>query len=88
MICPHCGDEQKNGATFCPHCGSDADTGWKDGGEFSDLETPDYDEILENEFGDDPDSPYAKKKDKRFGGIVGTIAAVVVALAFIAAMVL
>ena len=87
MICPHCGAELKNGATFCPHCGSDADTGWKEGAEFTDLETPDYDEILENEFGDDPDSPYAKKKSG-FGGIVGTIAAVIVALAFIAVFVL
>ena len=87
MYCPHCHSEIKDDATFCPHCGSDADTGWKEGAEFTDLETPDYDEILENEFGDDPDSPYAKKKNG-FGGIVGTIAAVIVALAFIAVFVL
>lgn len=85
-ICPHCGAELKKGATFCPHCGSDKNTGWKEGAEYSDLETPDYDEILENEFGDDPNSPYAKKK-KGFGGIIGTVAAIIVALAFIAAMI-
>ena len=84
MICPHCGAELKQGATFCPHCGSDADTGWKEGAEFTDLETPDYDEILENEFGDDPNSPYAKKKK---GNPFAVAAAVIVALAFIAAMV-
>ena len=85
MLCPHCHSELKDDATFCPHCGSDADTGWKEGAENSDLDLPDYNEIVENEFGDDPDSPYAKKNS--FGGIIGTIAAVIVALAFIAAMV-
>ena len=84
--CPHCGAELKQGATFCPHCGSDKNTGWKEGAEYSDLETPDYDEILENEFGNDPNSPYAKKK-KGFGGIIGSVAAIIVALAFIATMV-
>lgn len=86
-ICPHCGAELKDGAKFCPHCGSDETTGWADGAEFANEELPDYDEIVENEFGDDPNSPYAKKKSG-FGGIVGTIAAIIVALAFIAAMVL
>ncbi len=87
MYCPHCGAELKDGAKFCPHCGSDETTGWADGAEFANEELPDYDEIVENEFGDDPNSPYAKKKSG-FGGIVGTIAAIIVALAFIAAMVL
>lgn len=87
IICPHCGAEIKADATFCRHCGSDKNTGWKDGAEFADEELPDYEEILENEFGDDPNSPYAKKKSG-FGGIVGTVAAIIVALAFIAAMVL
>lgn len=85
MYCPHCGAELKDGAKFCPHCGSDETTGWADGAEFANEELPDYDEIVENEFGDDPNSPYAKKKSG-FGGIVGTIAAIIVALAFIAAM--
>lgn len=87
MYCPHCGAELKDGAKFCPHCGSDETTGWADGAEFANEELPDYDEIVENEFGDDPNSPYAKKKSG-FGGFVGTIAAIIVALAFIAAMVL
>lgn len=50
-ICPHCGAELKDKATFCKECGSDTETGWKEGAEFVDLETPDYDEIVENEFG-------------------------------------
>lgn len=83
MICPHCGAELKDGAKFCPHCGSDETTGWAEGAEFADEELPDYDEIVENEFGDDPKSPYARKK-KRFGGIIGTIVAIIVALAFVA----
>jgi len=87
MICPHCGAEIKPDATFCRHCGSDKNTGWKDGAEFADEELPDYEEILENEFGDNPNSPYAKKK-KGLGGVIGTVAAVIVALAFMAAMVL
>lgn len=83
MICPHCGAELKDGAKFCPHCGSDETTGWAEGAEFADEELPDYDEIVENEFGDDPKSPYARKK-KGFGGIIGTIVAIIVALAFVA----
>ena len=84
-ICPHCGAELKKDATFCPHCGSDKNTGWKEGAEYSDLETPDYDEILENEFGDDPNRPYAKKKTVNpFGIIVVTI----IVIAFVAAMIL
>ena len=76
--CPHCGAELKQGATFCPHCGSDKNTGWKEGAEYSDLETPDYDEIIENEFGE------KKKKASPLGIAV----AIIVALAFMAAMVL
>ena len=81
--CPHCHSELKENATFCPHCGSDANTGWSEGAEFTDEELPDYDEIVENEFGNDPNSPYRKKKNPAF-----IIAAVTVALAFIAAMIL
>ena len=69
----------------CPQCGSDKDTGWSEGAEFSDLETPDYDEILKNEFGTDE---FGNKKKKGFGGTVGTIAAIIVALAFIAVFIL
>lgn len=84
MICPHCGAELKDDATFCRHCGSNKDTGWKEGAEFADEELPDYEEILENEFGED-----SQGNKKRYGGmgIVGTIAAIIVALAFVAAMV-
>lgn len=81
MLCPHCHSEIDDDATFCPHCGSDADTGWKEGAEFTDLETPDYDEILENEFGVDGTG----KKGKT--NLLAAIAAIIVALAFIAAFV-
>ncbi|WP_298769216.1 zinc ribbon domain-containing protein [uncultured Fibrobacter sp.] len=77
MYCPHCHSELKDNATFCPHCGSDADTGWKEGAEFTDLETPDYDEIVENEFG-----------EKKKANPLAIAAAAIVALAFIATMVL
>lgn len=83
--CPHCGAELKSGATFCRHCGSDKNTGWKDGAEFADEELPDYDEILENEFGEDSQG---NKKKPRGMGVIGTIAAIIVALAFMAAMVM
>ncbi|MCF0220678.1 MAG: zinc-ribbon domain-containing protein [Fibrobacter sp.] len=86
-LCPHCNAELKDDASFCRHCGSDMNTGWKEGAAFSFEELPDYEEILENEFGDDPRSPYAKK-NKGFGGIAGTIAAIIVAMAFVAAMVM
>ena len=76
MLCPHCHSEIKDNATFCPHCGSDKDTGWSEGAEFTDLETPDYDEIVENAFGE------KKKKTSP----LAIAAAVIVALAFIAAM--
>ena len=77
MLCPHCHSPIKENATFCPHCGSDKDTGWSEGAEFTDLETPDYDEIVEKEFGE--------KKNK--ANPLAIAAAVIVALAFIAAMV-
>lgn len=83
MICPHCGAELKDDATFCRHCGSDKNTGWKDGAEFADEELPDYDEILENEFGEDSQG---NKKKHGGMGVIGTIAAIIVALAFVAAM--
>lgn len=83
MLCPHCGSEIKDDATFCRHCGSDKNTGWKEGAEFADEELPDYEEILENEFGDDPNSPYAKKKK---ASPIAVIAVVVVTLAFVATM--
>ena len=83
MLCPHCHAELKDDATFCPHCGSDAETGWAEGAEFADEELPDYEEIVENEFGDDPNSPYKKKTNP-----AAVVAAIVVALAFIAAIIL
>ena len=77
MYCPHCKSLLKDNATFCPHCGSDKQTGWSEGAEFTDLETPDYDEIVENEFG-----------EKKKASPAAIAVAVIVALAFIVAMVL
>ena len=76
--CPHCHSELKDNATFCPHCGSDKNTGWKESAEYSDLDLPDYDEIVENEFGE------KKKKSSP----LTIVAVVIVVLAFMAAMVL
>ncbi|MBP5246569.1 MAG: zinc-ribbon domain-containing protein [Fibrobacter sp.] len=77
MHCPHCHSELKDDATFCPHCGSDSETGWKEGAENSHLELPDYEEILENEFGQ-------KKKpvSKIASAIIGGILAVVLLIVF------
>mgnify|MGYP003571567962 CR=1 FL=1 len=76
-ICPHCGAELQIDAIFCPHCGSDSETGWKEGAESADLELPDYNEILENEFG-------TKKKTSSTiaSAIVGGILAIVLLVVF------
>lgn len=47
--CPQCGTPLKPNALACPECGSDWQTGWSEGADV-DWETPDYDELLENEF--------------------------------------
>ena len=84
MICPHCNAELKDDAKFCPHCGSDDSTGWKENAEFASEELPDYEEIIENEFGDDPHSPYYRKKKSQ----PLTIAiAVIVITAFVAVLI-
>ncbi|SHK33413.1 zinc ribbon domain-containing protein [Fibrobacter sp. UWEL] len=83
MLCPHCGAEIKPDATFCRHCGSDKNTGWKDGAEFAGEELPDYEEIIENEFGEDLNGNKKKKANP-----IAIAAAIIVALAFMAAMVL
>ena len=67
---------------FCRHCGSDARTGWSEGAEFSDIEIPDYEEIIENEFGPNPNKKMSLSK------VVSFSAAVIVTLAFILAMVI
>ncbi|MDR1759389.1 MAG: zinc ribbon domain-containing protein [Fibrobacter sp.] len=75
-VCPHCGEILPPKAIHCKACGSDAHTGWSDAYYSEDLE-PDYEEILENEFGD------PKKKAG-----VGKIATAVIAGALIALFVL
>jgi len=83
VLCPFCGAEIKASAKSCPHCGSDETTGWSDGAEFSGDELPDYDEIVENEFGTDVNGNKTKKANPFV-----IVAALIVALAFIASMIL
>ena len=73
-VCPHCGAEIPDKALNCKECGSDAKTGWAENAENADLEMPDYDEILENEFG---------SSRKMFSKIVTAVIAGFVALIFL-----
>jgi hypothetical protein len=54
--CPNCGADVAMNAASCPECGSDENTGWKDGhGRFDPdpgIDGFDYDEFVENEFGE------------------------------------
>lgn len=83
MYCPHCGAELKEGAKFCPHCGSDETTGWADGAEFSNEELPDYNEIVENEFGVDANGKKVRKQNP-----LCAIAAVIIIVFFVLGFVL
>ena len=54
FVCPHCGQEVKQGARSCPHCGSDKDTGWSDDAETTDtysFNEEDYQDAVAREFG-------------------------------------
>lgn len=76
-ICPHCGAELPDKAISCKECGSDAETGWAENPGSAQFELPDYDEIVENEFG--------KKKNlsQKISKIVGAAIAIILALAFL-----
>ena len=54
--CPLCETDLSPNALSCPECGADEETGWKDEAEGGGLGIPDddfdYDEFVENEFGD------------------------------------
>ena len=59
FTCPNCGTEVNMNARSCPECGADDETGWKDAYERSHSvpgvdDDFDYDEFLENEFGEKP----------------------------------
>lgn len=77
-VCPHCGAEIPDKAVSCKECGSDVQTGWSEGAENADLEMPDYDEILENEFG---------SSKKRFSKIATAVIAGLVALFLLVAFI-
>jgi hypothetical protein len=57
-VCPVCGEDVPPKALACPECGSDHNTGWKrNAGTYDGLDLPDdddfnYEEFVENEFGD------------------------------------
>ncbi|MCK9182588.1 MAG: zinc ribbon domain-containing protein [Fibrobacteraceae bacterium] len=75
-ICPHCGAEISDDSINCKECGSDAETGWSDSAKV-DFELPDYDEILENEFG------RSKKKKKSIAiAIIGGLLTLVLLIIF------
>lgn len=59
-ICPQCGRALEPTVLACPDCGSDWNTGWSDGAEV-DWESPDYDELLESEFGEKKPVPPASR---------------------------
>ncbi|MDB6026271.1 MAG: hypothetical protein JWM68_2494 [Verrucomicrobiales bacterium] len=54
--CPNCGADLPRKAKVCPECGSDEKTGWSDEAHVGGLNLPDdnfdYDEFVENEFGE------------------------------------
>ncbi len=60
-ICPACGAEVPREARACPVCGADEHTGWSDRADAQRLGIPDgefdYDEFLENEFGEGQEHP-------------------------------
>lgn len=76
-ICPHCGAELPDRAISCKKCGSDAETGWSENPGSAQFELPDYDEIVENEFG----AP--EKLSRKLSHIAGAAGAVILALAFL-----
>jgi len=59
-FCPACGAEVPSHARACPECGADEQTGWSDRAESQRLGLPDdefdYDEFVQEEFGDTPRS--------------------------------
>jgi hypothetical protein len=67
--CPQCGAPLKPTASACPECGSDWHTGWSSGAEV-DWETPDYDELLEKEFGEKPPARPRHKAKMLFIGVL------------------
>ncbi len=79
-ICPHCGEPIPKKAVHCKHCGSNAETGWAENAETSLWELPDYDEILENEFGPPKKTFFQKVKAILSGVLVGLL--IVVFLVF------
>lgn len=53
--CPACGEFVPKGYPACPHCSADDRSGWKEDNSYDGLDLPDeefnYDEFIENEFG-------------------------------------
>jgi len=57
-ICPVCGNLVPSNSPNCPECGADHETGWSELATAQQLgisdDEFDYDEFVENEFGDKP----------------------------------
>jgi hypothetical protein len=89
--CPCCGAEVPVGATFCRECGASDDSGWGEGDDSQDEDSPtgygpdddfDYDEYVSREFPDQsPDGSRPRVKQWAMAVLVAIVAA-----AFLASM--
>jgi hypothetical protein len=65
----------------CPECGSDWQTGWSEGAG-ADFETPDYEELLEQEFGERPPVPPFSRLKAIAVGLLALLLGVLIAGVF------
>ncbi|MSU61894.1 MAG: zinc ribbon domain-containing protein [Pedosphaera sp.] len=74
--CPNCGADVPTRARACPECGADEKTGWSDDAKYQSMGIPtesfDYDEFVQEEFGERRSSTHRSKK-KRFWQIVAAV---------------
>ena len=87
-ICPQCGSEVPRQARSCPECGADEKTGWSERAQAQRLDLPedaeefDYEEFVEEEFGDKTESPVRPKNVGWFWWVVGVLLLVATAIYF------
>jgi uncharacterized membrane protein YvbJ len=72
--CPVCGEDVPPNALACPECGADHNSGWREDADSIDAagesaDDFDYDEFVENEFGNSP-KPAGMKAVWWISGIV------------------
>lgn len=86
-ICPQCGAEVPRQARSCPECGADEKTGWSERAQAQRLDLPDdefdYEEFVEEEFGDAKESPVRPKNLSWFWWAVGVVLLVASAIYFL-----